>query len=69
VENVLQINKPRLKLLDLSDSDEMRMIRQNSLGSTVLLKVTTENQEKFDRNHNGYLTGRELQRYLRKYNK
>ena len=48
-----------------NSAEEGRMIRQDKLNTYYTVKVTTINQKKFDSNHDGYLIGRELQRYLK----
>jgi len=55
------------KLVEQSDYDEKRMIREKGLDKMFSFKITTVNQEEFDKNHNGYLAGRELHDYLRYY--
>ena len=50
-------------------SGESRMIKKEKLYDFFSIKVTTTNQKKFDRDQDGYLSGRELQEYLRKYHR
>ncbi len=52
-----------------SSAEEGRMIREQKFSTYYTVKVTTINQKKFDSDHNGYLTGRELQRYIKHYNR
>lgn len=52
-----------------SAAEESRMIREDKLSNYVTVKVTTTNQKKFDANHDGYLSGREFQRYLKHYSR
>ena len=50
-------------------AEESRMIKENQLDTYYSVKVTTTIQRRYDRNHDGYLTGNELQRYLRQYSR
>ena len=52
-----------------SSAEEGRMIREDKISNYVTVKVTTTNQKKFDSNHDGYLSGRELERYLKHYSR
>jgi len=51
----------------LTKEQEKNYIREYGLKDDFSIKVTTKNQKKFDRNRDGYLSGRELAEYLRKY--
>ncbi|MDD5271005.1 MAG: hypothetical protein PHE80_07475, partial [Candidatus Omnitrophica bacterium] len=46
---------------------ERNYIKEYGLKDDFSIKVTTKNQKKFDRNRDGYLSGRELEEYLGKY--
>lgn len=47
--------------------EEKNYIRESGIKADFSVQVTTKNQKKFDRNRDGYLSGRELEEYLRKY--
>ena len=59
---VTQQNK--VPLARHSSAEEGRMIREQKLSTYNTVKVTTLNQKKFDSDHDGYLTGRDLLRYI-----
>ncbi len=67
VSNRLNIDTPQLNnpLIRRDKAEENRMIKEQKLYSYVTVKVTTTNQKKFDRDRDGYLSGNELQMYLR----
>ena len=71
ISNPLNIATPQTTtpLARQDSAEEGRMIRSNHLDSYFSLKITTINQKRFDKNHDGYLTGSELQRYLRHYSR
>jgi hypothetical protein len=47
--------------------EEKNYIRERGVKDDFSVQVTTKNQKKFDRNRDGYLSGRELEDYLKKY--
>jgi len=51
----------------LTKEEEKNYIRDCRIKDDFSVKVTTKNQKKFDRNRDGYLSGRELEEYLKKY--
>lgn len=65
----LNINTPQTiqKLTRYNKAEENRMIREEALYEFFSVKVTTRNQKKFDSDRDGYLSGKELQEYLREY--
>ena len=67
--NVLKIKSDKPGLINQSGGHEKRMIVDNGWGCLYSVQVTTENQAKFDKDHDGYLTGSEMQNYLRTYNR
>ena len=71
ISNPLNIATPQTTdpLARQDSAEEGRMIRSDHLGSYFSIKVTTINQKRFDRNHDGYLTGNEVQRYLKHYSR
>jgi hypothetical protein len=54
-------------LMKFTKKEEGEYIRQNNIQNNFSVKVTTRNQRKIDRNHDGYLSGEELIKYLKKY--
>ena len=69
VSNRLNINIPQsnTQLVKQGRGEESRMIKDKGLNSSFNVKVTTANQKRFDGNRDGYLSGKELQMYLREY--
>jgi Ni/Co efflux regulator RcnB len=66
LSGVLNANKVP-KLEKMSSQEEREYIEKNNLGNNYTVKVTTKNQDRFDRDGDGYLSGDELNDYLRKY--
>ena len=56
-------------LIRQNSAEEGRMIREDKLSTYYVVKVTTLNQKKFDSDHDGFLVGKELQRYLKHYSR
>ena len=71
VNNRLNIDTPQTisPLARQGAAEEGRMIREDQLNNYFTVKVTTTNQKKFDSNHDGYLSGKEFQRYLKHYSR
>jgi hypothetical protein len=55
------------KLEKLNSQEEREYIEKNNFANNYTIKVTTKNQDRFDRDGDGYLSGDELNDYLRKY--
>jgi hypothetical protein len=51
----------------LTNEEEKNYIKECGIEDDFSVQVTTKNQKKFDRNRDGYLSGRELEEYLKKY--
>jgi|GEM_PF-5087745 hypothetical protein len=66
LSGVLNANKGP-KLEKMSSQEEREYIERNNLSNNYTIKVTTKNQDRFDRDGDGYLSGDELNDYLRKY--
>ena len=69
--NLLNLTTPQTTnpLTKQGAAEESRMIKQNQLNTCYSVKVTTTIQKRYDRNQDGYLTGIELQKYLKQYSK
>ena len=63
------ISSPQVKetLVKYNKAEEGRMIREKKLYEFYVIKVTTRNQKKFDGDKDGYLSGKELKKYLAEY--